>query len=189
VASASPEPDHRAIAVLRELGILYALVGGVAANQYRRSFRFTHDFDYLVASFDGLREELKSAGFQIAIGETRGDDSWHIKATVDGVSFDFVLAEVDVQIDAVRNAQFNQKVATIEDLIVLKLLAHRPQDNEDLRNIASSGRKVDMTYIQQRAHRLDEHFGTKAPFVKFEQHYREVQQRLRGPGSGGLGVG
>ena len=46
-------------------------------------------------------------------------------------------------------------VATAEDLILLKLISHRPQDKVDISNIISSNSKLDFRYLKKWAKYLE----------------------------------
>lgn len=156
-----------ALARLADAGVRHALIGGAAANVYRRERRVTKDYDTLVETFDGLRGSLEAAGFELE-GRHRGtQDEWLLRASVDGVGFDFSLAEVAVQKIAVERARSNHGVATAEDVILLKLIANRHQDRDDVVSIAKSGRPLDVEYLGRWSAALDEYFGTAPRYLRF----------------------
>ncbi len=167
----TPDDGDRALEVLEQAGILHALIGGMAANLYRSEFRATKDFDFLVETFEGLHEALETAGFEVELGAHGTQDEWLIRATVDGIGCDFSLAEIDIQERTIINAQSNAGIATVEDLIVLKLIANRPQDLDDLASIIKGGRSIDLEYVRAWSTKLDDDFGTASRFQRFRETY------------------
>lgn len=189
MGSASPEHGARALDALDQAGILHALIGGMAANIYRRNFRVTGDFDFLVNTFDGLQETLEAAGFEVVTGTHGTQDEWLVRAEVDNIGFDFALAEIEVQETALMNAQANAGVVTVEDLVVLKLIANRSQDIDDLTNIVKSGRTMDIEYVRDWCAKLNEHFETAPRFRRFQDLYIEQHHSLDGPKHDGPSIG
>lgn len=137
------------VRLLDDTGITWAVVGGQVANLYRSSVRLTRDYDFLVDSFDGLRTTLKSAGFEIEKGGFDSDDAWFIRAVHNGIPYDFSLAEVDYQIEAIDRAQVNGGVLAVEDVLVQKLLAWRPDDKRDVESILATGIDFDLELIRR----------------------------------------
>jgi len=171
---------------LERAGIDAAAYGGQVANLYRRDLRLTGDYDFLVRSFDGLRDALKASDFHIEIGEHESQDTWLIRAEKDGVGYDFCLAETAVQTAALDRAKDNGQLVTAEDIVILKLIAYRPdKDRPDLDNIAKSGVELDLEYIKDWCVAIDEYFSTTFRFRKFQETYllaRSQKLDQGGPG-------
>jgi len=132
-------------AILRELGIPHALIGGLAVGIHGHP-RATKDVDFLVGSeafeatepFLVYREELKELA---RIGET---DIMYIPEQFPGLSAELRL-EDDIPIISLRG------------LVLMKLDAFRARDQEDVRSLLrihpSRVREV-RDYLQQQAPEL-----------------------------------
>jgi hypothetical protein len=155
--------------VLDELGIESALVGGRAANIYRPRDRTTLDSDFLVRSHDGIRERLEELGFSVKVQGTT------IRAARGDERYDFTLADWDYHFVAIERAQQNRGVITIEDSLVQKLLAWRPQDREDIESILSTDPQYDKTYVR----RWCEVFEIDSRLDTMTLHRDTVQRHLR----------
>lgn len=138
-----------AVRILDGLGVDWAVVGGQVANLYRSDVRLTRDYDFLVGSFDGLRSALKEAGFEIEIGDAESHDVWLIRASRDGVPYDFSLAEVDYQVEAIDRARANGGVLAVEDVLIQKLLAWRFDDQRDIDSILEAGVGFDSALVRR----------------------------------------
>lgn len=161
----------------------------MAANLYRREFRRTYDYDFLVTTFDGLKDALEAADFEVEGGTHGTQDQWLIRATVDDVGFDFSLAEIDIQQLTITHAQGNEGIATVEDLIILKLIAHRTQDRDDLSSIIKSGRELDMDYLANWSAKLNDDFQIAPRFVRFQESYVAFRANLEEPDVSGPTLG
>ncbi|MBI5310263.1 MAG: hypothetical protein HZB14_04420 [Actinobacteria bacterium] len=136
--------------LLDEAGIAWAVVGGQVANLYRSDIRLTRDYDLLVDTFDGLRAALTSAGFEIEIGgSSDSEEAWFIRAVCHDIPYDFLLAEVDYQVEAIDRAQANGGVLTVEDVLVQKLLAWRPDDQRDVESILATQMSFDLRLVRR----------------------------------------
>lgn len=152
------------VRVLNDQRIEYALAGGLAYSALVTP-RATVDIDVLAlvperppaALFDGLRAALevfiphpgpmvfKRATIWRAVGGDRGCE----------VMLDFILAESEFHrsaLDRRRTVEFAGlalSLVSVEDLMLLKALADRPQDRVDIHGIiAAYGAELDRDYLR-----------------------------------------
>jgi hypothetical protein len=117
--------------MLSEAGIRHALVGALAANAYRNRPRTTEDIDFLVGD---EAFEKHAGGFvtmRVPVVE------------VDGIDIDQVLLTDALRVveDGLNHAPVSEGVpiASVETIVVMKLLAGRTQDLADIEAIIDSG--------------------------------------------------
>jgi hypothetical protein len=153
----SSGPIEELARVLDREGVDYALIGGHAVNLFLEP-RLTRDIDVTIAAgvetVERVRAALLGAGFaaSLEVGQ----------ALPSGPDFlRFVKGEVVVEIQAAKTA-FQEsvveratrvgdvRVATPEDLIVLKLIAHRLKDLDDLRGLRDLP-SIDWQYVERWA--------------------------------------
>lgn len=63
--------------------------------------------------------------------------------------FDFTLADYEYQFDAIDRAQENGGMITIEDVLIQKIHAWRPQDRDDLDAIIATKPLFDRAYVER----------------------------------------
>jgi hypothetical protein len=139
--------------VLERAGVPYALIGGVAVQLHTVEPRSTLDIDVAVPRFDDVpRGALLEAGFEYT-GRHAHSDNW--RAPGDGplatrVAVQFSAEDVGIA-EAVAHARsivldegVRLRVATAEDLIVLKLAAALLEQHPQLRSpqLAASVRAI-----------------------------------------------
>lgn len=149
--------------LLKQFKIRYALIGGIAVALLARE-RFTKDID-LTISINEKQAKLLEAYFrnnkEYKIQQLNFISSkkipdffrifWH------QMPVDLLVSNTDFQKELVtraRNFDFENrkiKVATVEDMIILKLIADRPMDREDIKEMIKSNRKLDWKYIEKHA--------------------------------------
>lgn len=161
-----------AVGALRALGLDYALFGGVAVNAWGR-IRSTRDADILLSVLQVNADELcaafRDAGFshQDRVDRVRLADAgimrfWHPAGDTGlSVKVDVVVGETDyhrqVLARRVVRSAFGKEfaVATLEDCILLKLLAGRPVDRADAVELLTlHAEHVDRAYLKSSAQRL-----------------------------------
>lgn len=151
--SSSSEPAlsacfRDATATLERLGTAWALIGAFAALAFRPP-RPTADIDFLVAAAEGLPEALQERGFDVTVHREE-DEVWFVRARRDGVRVEFLVAQVEYQRVALERAV--DHVITAEDVIVHKLIAWRPRDQDDVATILRQpGLVLDEAYIERWA--------------------------------------
>lgn len=135
---------------LRRLGLEPVLIGALAASRYRASPRFTTDADFLVRSVEGLAEAMMAEGYEVRTMTQRGEDEPYVVfIRGKGVSIDVLRAETPFEESAIDRAV--DGVITAEDVIVFKLLAWRPRDQDDVASILEAGGDLDTRYIDRWA--------------------------------------
>lgn len=143
--------------VLAEARIEYALIGGHAVNAWVEP-RFTADIDVTMTAgapqLDRLTAALARRGFTIVAqyGEEQpsGPDFVRFESKDPRIILEFQSAKTRLQEDVIRRAHQDARglrVATPEDLIVLKLIAHRPKDRIDLIGLCALP-DLDWAYIE-----------------------------------------
>ncbi len=148
------------IGTLNERQIRYALIGGLALLQHART-RTTEDVDIMLTApqiaLPGLFEALQARGCTIDLYKNLRElrDDGYTAIAFRGVIIDLMTPLVEAyrhvldRAQPVRISNFDVRVATAEGLIVMKLMAMRPQDQADIRDLllAQFGR-LDLDYIR-----------------------------------------
>jgi len=146
-SSNGPESEGCFLAVNTLLDRLHAswtLIGAVAAASYRASQRPTDDVDYLVEWDDRLVPGLVDAGFDVRLIEDEGEPQMIRAQRSDGRA-DIVIASTEYQRIAVARAI--DHVLTVEDVLIHKLIAWRPRDQDDVRSILSTDLALDEQFV------------------------------------------
>ena len=143
--------------MLADAGIRHALVGALGANAYRNRPRTTEDIDFLVG---GEAFESHPGGF--------------VTMRVPVVEFDGIAIDQVPLTDALRVVEegLNRApvsdgipIASVETIVIMKLLAGRTQDLADVEAIIASGadreflRSVVLGAVPDRADTLETLFG------------------------------
>jgi hypothetical protein len=149
VRSASTVPDRGfmddAIAVLLDLldegGVEHVVIGGHAVNAWLEP-RFTADLDVTVHAGPGKLDRLKTVlgahGYRVTFEHQpdlpSGPDFLRFVSGSSGVTLEVQTAKTEFQREVLRRAVASgrTRIATPEDLIVMKLIADRPKDHLDL---------------------------------------------------------
>ena len=149
------------VAALRDHGVNYALIGGIAVTIRGRS-RFTRDIDFLLdmpqVRLPALLDELAQRGFEFDLASTIAawhqgllTMTWRGRIRVDWMrpvvpSYQHILdLATEVEIDHQPT-----RVATAEGLILLKLTAWRSTDQEDIRALlAKHAGQLDLDWIRR----------------------------------------
>jgi len=108
---------------LDRLGARWALIGALAALEYRREPRLTTDLDLLVEAVDGLDDAFRAAGFEVQAIADPGDPAHLFLLRGKGIRADLLLVEVEYQRVALDRSA--RGVITAEDVIIHKLIAWR----------------------------------------------------------------
>lgn len=135
------------------------LIGGHAVNTWVEP-RFTADIDLAVLvdrpALERALEQLAVHGYEVV--QTIGADApsgpdFVRLAAASGPPLDIQTAKTAYQQQLVARAVATREglpVATAEDLVILKLIAHRPKDVVDLRGLIALP-DLDWAYIEQWA--------------------------------------
>lgn len=149
-------------ALLAETGVAYALIGGHAVNAWT-SPRLTEDFDLLVEANRPAIELLESCLAQAGLltanrqdsGAASGPDFARLTNPSRTFAVDIQVAKTAYQqlvIDRATGGSLSSgfAVATPEDLIVLKLIAWRAQDQRDIALLLDTlGGRIDRPYLER----------------------------------------
>jgi hypothetical protein len=146
--------------LLASVGVDYVVVGGHAVNCWLEP-RLTGDMDITVAAdraqIEALRERLRAEGFVVARehgGEAPSGPDFIRFVSADGeLVMEIQAAKTEFQHEILRRAVSTPegiRVATVEDLIVLKLIADRPKDQVDLDGLLGLS-ALDWRYLERWA--------------------------------------
>lgn len=151
-------------AALDAAGLAYAVIGGHAVNAWLEP-RFTADVDLTVAAdpqaLARARAALEAAGYQLSVEHgadlPSGPDFVRFTGGPGAPPIELQAAKTRLQDEVIQRARRDARgvaTATPEDLILLKLIAHRPKDLADLAGlVALSG--IDWAYVEERAREWD----------------------------------
>jgi len=144
--------DHHAVS--------YALIGGIAVS-YRSQPRFTKDIDFLVqvppVVLPLLLEDLQRRGFEFDTLATIGEWTQHHMVTLSyhGIRIDWLKPLIPAYLHILERATDETwldrpiRIASVEGLILLKLLAFRTQDQVDIENlVAANSDKLNLDWIR-----------------------------------------
>ena len=132
-------------AILDELGVRWALIGALAANEYRVEPRFTTDLDAMAEPHPRLGEVLVAAGYNVTVTAEPGEPPHLLRANRGEETIDILFPVVDYQRTALARAV--DHLITAEDVVVHKLIAWRHRDRADIRSILQSQERLDREYI------------------------------------------
>jgi len=143
--------------LLDRAGIDYALIGGHAVNAFLEP-RLTRDIDVTVVGspedLARLRAALTDTGFVVSLesGTELPSGPDFLRFVSGPVVVEVQAAKTRFQLEVVRRATTEDgvRVATAEDLIVLKLIASRTKDEADLRGLAVLP-SIDWAYVERWA--------------------------------------
>jgi len=146
--------------LLASIGADYVVIGAHAVNCWLEP-RLTGDIDLTVAAgraqFESLRARLSSEGFRVAreygAEAPSGPDFVRFVSADGEVVIEVQAAKTDYQREVIRRAVGTAeglRVATVEDLIVLKLIADRTKDQADLEGLIGLG-ALDWAYVEKWA--------------------------------------
>jgi hypothetical protein len=154
------DPLPHVARLLGALGTDYAVIGAHAVNCWLEP-RLTADIDITVAAdrgqLDALRALLVGEGFRVArehgAEEPSGPDFIRFVSADSEVVIELQAAKTAFQREVIRRAVTSPdglRVATVEDLLVLKLIADRPKDQADLDGLLAVG-ALDWAYVERWA--------------------------------------
>lgn len=150
--------------IIRELAasldpgcISWAVTGAVAANRYRDQVRTTADLDVLLAvaekGIEDVADVLKDHGW------TTLDviDGWLLRANHPQKGrLDLSVAQTEYEKGAIARSEqvtveheYTYKTLAIEDVLILKLVANRLQDDADIESILFTQPTLDWSYMSK----------------------------------------
>jgi hypothetical protein len=133
--------------ILDRLGARWAIVGALAALRYRSTPRLTVDADILTEWRPDLVGAFEAAGYVVTVIADPGEPPHLLQVRGLGDVIDLLLASVDYQRVVLDRAL--DHVITMEDVIVMKLIAWRPRDQQDISSILDTQPEPDEAYIER----------------------------------------
>lgn len=159
------------------LGIVWTVIGAVAANRYRREVRLTGDIDLLLdghgaGGLGALEAALRNEGWSVLRADPEGA-LLRLRHAELGV-VDLVVAETDYQHLAIERAREESldgaarvRLLQLEDVLVHKLIAGRSRDLADIEDILAAAPTFDDGYIE-----------TWAAAFGVEERWRRLRTRV-----------
>jgi predicted nucleotidyltransferase len=157
---------------LEQLGLRYALIGGLATG-YRSRPRTTQDLDFLLdvpqLALPGLLDDLHARGFSFDTTTIIREWTQHHVAVLSyhQVRVDWLKPVLPIYqhvLDSARPESWlgcTLRIASPEGLILTKLIAFRSQDQADIEKVLAANRgQLDLEFIRrewQTVASLDEH--------------------------------
>ncbi len=154
-------PIQELALLLDQEGIAYALIGGHAVNLYIEP-RLTRDIDVTIAAGTDYVERIDAAlsatSFELVrkVGHDLPSGPDFLRYLRDQVVVEIQTAKTEFQEQVIERATNvdGVRVATPEDLIILKLIAYRPKDMDDLRGLRDLP-SINWAYVQRWADEWD----------------------------------
>jgi hypothetical protein len=150
----------RLAATARRANLRYALIGGLAAG-YRTQPRFTQDVDFLLQvpqiQLPAVLDDLSAHGFTAdPMTNIREWTQEHMTTlSFRGVRIDWLKPVVPLYQHVLDRATDESlldepiRIASADGLILIKLLAYRPQDVVDIENLVAAHREtLDLDWIR-----------------------------------------
>jgi hypothetical protein len=165
----SPAPLAPLLAALRDLlawlesaRVRGTVIGGIAASVLGQP-RFTRDIDVVVLIDEDRWRGFLSSGSRFgirprrpdALGFARKNRVLLIRHEASGINIDISLGSLPFERELIDRTVFvntgglRLPLPTIEDLIIMKAVAHRPRDLEDIRSLADTNPKLDLRRIRR----------------------------------------
>jgi len=152
---------ERIAVVLEKAGILYMVIGGQAVLVYGEP-RLTRDIDItlgLSAEHVTLAQEIAGkAGLRPLVDPQVFTPKTMVLPCQDpetGIRVDFILSFTPYEEQAMKRVTFvnigraRVRFASVEDLIVHKLVSGRPRDVDDVRRVMLKNKEMDVKYIRK----------------------------------------
>ena len=171
--------------VLSTNEIPYMIIGGHAVILYGEP-RFTRDIDITLGVGNERLQDILSIINQISLQILPENIDSFVKKTMvlpamdknTGIRVDFIFSFTPYEREAIKRAKkilidkTRVSYASVEDVIIHKVFAHRPQDIEDVKNILLKNSKIDKDYIIKWLKEFDRSF----PKQKFVDMLRKISR-------------
>jgi hypothetical protein len=165
------------------------VIGGVAASVLGRP-RFTRDIDALVilpeSDWQSAVENAAKFGIVPRIGEAlefaRRSRVLLMRHAASGIDLDVTLAGLPFERSAVESSRpydvggVSVRLPRVEDLLVMKAIAHRPKDLEDIRGLLAAHPETDVG----AARRWIREFAIAASMPDILEEFDRVLDQSRG---------
>lgn len=173
---------------ISDAGFPAVIVGGVAASLLGRP-RFTRDIDALAdLPEDAWAAALESAArfgldprLEDPIGFARRSRVLLLRHRASEIEVDVILGTLPFERDAVARGEDRRiggltvRLPRVEDLLIMKAIAHRPRDVADLEGLLQAHPKVDI----ESARRWIREFATAATMPELLADFDAVVKRVR----------
>lgn len=172
------------VSVFNNRHVKYCIIGGYAVG-YLSTPRFTKDVDFIVQVpqlvLPSLIEDLIALGFELDLFTSikRWNQEHMIVFAYHGYRIDWLKPAIPLHqhvVDSAIETEWNGhqvRFASVESLILLKLLAFRPQDQLDVDSlIASKGTNINLPYIDSEWQTIGEL--TDPPMQWFKERYHHI---------------
>ena len=150
------------IAWLQSENVSGLIIGGVAASLLGRP-RFTRDVDVLILLDDDRWEKFLKAGDRFgfvpridnAVAFARRSRVFLVHHKESGVDVDIALAGLPFEAESIEQAKWRKvgnltlPLPTPENLIIMKAIAHRPQDMADIKSLVDANPKLDLRRVRR----------------------------------------
>jgi len=150
------------IAWLQSENVSGLIIGGVAASLLGRP-RFTRDVDVLILLDDDRWEKFLEAGDRFgfvpridnAVAFARRSRVFLVHHKQSGIDVDIALAGLPFEAESIEQAKWRKvgkltlPLPTPENLIIMKAIAHRPQDMADIKSLVDANPKLDLRRVRR----------------------------------------
>lgn len=185
----------RVMALFQETGVGVAVIGGVAVG-VRAAERMTVDIDFTTSLDNESLASFCEAAERRGIRPRRTDGlefarRYRVLLLVDtdtDTDLDLALASLPFELEAIERAEpvllgpVVVPVVTAEDLVVMKMVAGRPQDLVDVSSILEGTRAIDLRRIRQYLEEFDDALDRPGLPGQFETILAQVRRRTEPPG-------
>jgi predicted nucleotidyltransferase len=176
----------RLVRALAERSIAYAIIGGVAVS-LRSTPRYTEDVDAVLwvreEAWSELIEHFRAHGLTAKAADPIAFALFNrllLLQDADGVSVDLSFGALPFEEELIRNAEsieladgLTAAIATAEFLVVMKAIAWRPKDIQDIREIVAINPGLDRAFVMER-------FAPYAELLEFPERVTELEHLLLG---------
>lgn len=180
------------VAFLKKQGWQYCLIGGLAASYWGQP-RSTKDVDIVLLTGIGDEERFIKPLTTAFAARVAGADQFALTnrvillQTKKGVGIDVSLGALPFEEEMLRRATVREvlpgvrvRIATPEDIVVMKSIANRPRDVDDIeRIIAAQGKKLDADYIRHWLSDFSEFLSEIDLLDFFDRTVASVNERMK----------